>query len=457
MASHKVGLALGVERSTLALGDDDIGIAIGVPPTDDPVVAIRAVLAQAEQAMTTAGIDATDPSTRIKLEVALLPPLCDVRLVELPPMRPEEIDAVLRREAPHHFLGGNRPMVVGGERLGGKDGGGSVLAAAAPRTLMDALQRAVEARGWDLERVVPAHASWLVALDDVVPASGHGVRAVVAVDGGTAHVVRLVGEAPQSLRRVPAADVTGVLEAAGEDDPGRVLVLAEAGAASALTSGFQAAGWGIAPSPSGKSTSPAAAAARHAAVALPELVPAPLAFARREKSRRLTVQMLAASVVMLAAAAVVHLWGTARQVRAVRQERAEISAAVAPALDARDSLDMLQGRIESLRSLGGEASQWTFSLVELAMLLPPETHLVSLMAKGDTAVVEAAGGRAGDALTALRNAPTLKDVRLEGAIERDIQNGETTGERFTLSALLAHAPATGSATRRPMSDRGDEP
>jgi hypothetical protein len=95
--------------------------------------------------------------------------------------------------------------------------------------------------------------------------------------------------------------------------------------------------------------------------------------------------------------------------------------------------------LAALESLGRESTRLTFSLVELSVLLPPETHLLSLRAAGDTAVVEAAGGRAGDALAALRAAPTLRDVRIEGPIERDMEDGATSQERFTLSALLSRS------------------
>jgi hypothetical protein len=156
---------------------------------------------------------------------------------------------------------------------------------------------------------------------------------------------------------------------------------------------------------------------------------------------------------------VVHLWGTINEVRRVEQERAELRESVMPAVEARDSLDRMTERLANLDALGRESSRWTFSLVELAVLLPPETYLISLRAAGDTAVVEAAGGRAGDALAALSNAPSLRDVRLEGPIQRDLEEGSTSRERFTLSALLAPpTPASGGRDlRRPDHPREERP
>jgi hypothetical protein len=328
-----------------------------------------------------------------------------------------------------------------------------VLGAAAPRALVEALQRGVESRGWELERIVPAHAAWLHALEQAAP-PGHGPastepRAVVAVEGDTVHLLRVTRDAPDQLRRLPVTDLTELREAAGPG-PGRALVLGATEARATLARALQEAGWQQI-EPRG-SASARTQAARYAGEALPELVPAPLASARREQSRQLTSRLAAAAVVTLVAAAGVHLWGTAKEVRAVEQERADLREAVMPAVEARDSLDRMSERLTGLEGLARESSRWTFSLVELAVLLPPETYLISLRAAGDTVVVEAEGGRAGDALEALRGAPSFRDVRQEGAIQRELEDGTTSRERFTISALLA-PPDSPKGSQHPREGR----
>jgi hypothetical protein len=449
MAVPRLDVALGAREMTVELpgADGRLSIEWALPAApDDPGPALLRAFVELEAALPGGETAEEEPrAERLRVRVALLPPLADARLVRLPPLRAEEVDAVLRRDAARHFIGSARPLVVAGERLGrgGGEGPGLVLAVAAPRALMDALQRAVEARGWELDRIVPAHPAWLHALEEVKPApSSSGApegappaaRLLVAVEGETAHVIRVVGDVPDRIRRVPASDAAAVAEAAGPGG-GRALLLAEGDARVALAGALQAAGWALARPTQPRSA--AAEAARHAGSATLELVPPPLAWARRERSRRVTVRMVAAAVVMLALAAAVHLAGTSRAFRSVQRERAELREAVAPALAARDSLDRMTTRLETLRGLGRESSRWTFSLVEMSMLLPSETHLIALRAVADTAVIEAEGGRAGDALAALRSASSLHDVRLEGAIQREIEGGTTTRERFTLSAVLA--------------------
>ena len=146
------------------------------------------------------------------------------------------------------------------------------------------------------------------------------MRVALAVLGGTAHLIRLAGRTPGQIRRVPAHDVVALLEAAGPA-PGRTLLLADPAERTRLAPALERAGWTLVGS--GDSPTAPVEAARHADQASPELVPAPLALARKGRSRRITARMLAASVLTLAAAAVVHMLGTVRQYRAVQQERAE--------------------------------------------------------------------------------------------------------------------------------------
>ena len=443
MALQRLSVALGLEEATvLAPGVEGALVVPASLPSaaDDPAPALLLLFARIQEALA----EGLEEGPAVRVRVALLPPLCDARLIPLPPLKPDEMQAVLRRDAARHFLGSGRPLVVAGERVGnGKsDAGAQVLAVAAPRALVEALQRAVEARGWELERIVPAHGAWLHALG-----KGHGagaaspsaaqaaaVRAVVAVERDTAHVLRTVDGSPERIRRLPAGDPAAVAEALGAG-PGSVLLLADGDLRAPLAEALAAAGWVQASGAVGESAR--LVAARNAGDASPELVPTPLAWARRERSRRTTVRMVAAAIVTVAAAAVVHLLGTVRDYRSAQQERAEIRDAVTPALAARDSLDLITQRVEQLQSMGREAARWTFSLVEISVLLPSETHLISLRAAGDTAVIEAEGGHAGDALEALRTATTLQDVRIEGTIQREIEDGSAAGERFTLSAVLS--------------------
>jgi hypothetical protein len=182
-----------------------------------------------------------------------------------------------------------------------------------------------------------------------------------------------------------------------------------------------------------------------------ELVPPRLAMARRDRVRRAGLAMGAVAAVLVIAAAGLQLWGVARELEAVRERRAEIRDAVAPVVAIADELWAIEERLEAIEAVQRLAGSWTLALVELSVVLPDNVHLVGLQAAGDTLVIDAVGQRAGDALDALRGASTLTDVRQEGPIQYEVEDGEVARERFTLSALRVTAPpptppATGGGT-----------
>ena len=109
---------------------------------------------------------------------------------------------------------------------------------------------------------------------------------------------------------------------------------------------------------------------------------------------------------------------------------------MSPLLLARDSLERLTDRVGAMQELVASTPRWTPVLAEIASLLPSDSYLTGLYTSGDTLELEAAGSRAGEAIQQLRASGTFTDVRLEGVVERELENGETVVERFRVSARL---------------------
>ena len=146
--------------------------------------------------------------------------------------------------------------------------------------------------------------------------------------------------------------------------------------------------------------------------------------------------MVASAAVLILAALGAQFLGAHRELRTVREQRASIQAEVAPLLLARDSLTGLVAQIQSMEDLSRNAPVWTRSLVELAALLPTDTYLTGFFASGDTVELEAAGERAGEAIQALSEAGLFQEIRLQGLVERELEEGETVVETFRLWARL---------------------
>jgi hypothetical protein len=378
------------------------------------------------------------PTDDAQIHLSLLPPLADTRLVEFPPLRQEELMAVLRRDVARYFLGGVGPQVVGvhtGRRGSNGGGGQPVLVAAAALSLLEAASEAAVQIGWSLESVGPAQGAWLSAAGD---AGSKARRAIIAIEGPTAYLMRLEGGVAVAVRQVPSSDLPGVAEALG-DGPGRVLVLGPHGAEQVLADRCSSAGWVVDPVPGGVAgrSDPLEVAAMWADRSVLELVP-PTLVARRDSRRRLkAVRLGIAAAALVVAAGGAKLWGTHRELDAVRADRLEIADRVEPLILARDSLQRLRDRIQATEDLWAHTPRWTPVLVELASLLPSDSHLTALFASGDTIELEAAGSRAGEAIQALRAAGLFQDVRLQGVVERELENGETVVERFRVGARLA--------------------
>lgn len=382
------------------------------------------------------------------VHIVLLPPLADTRLVELPPMRKSEVEMVLGRDVAKHFLGANRPQVLG-VRLptrthSDESGDGAaipVLAAVSGKGFLEALRRDLREVGWDVSGFSPAHAAWIRMAAD---GPGGSFVAVVSVLGHQTHLIRLSGGDPVAVRQIASNDLTAIVKAAGEE-PGPILVLGEPSSTQGLAQALGRAGFSVTPTPGGWAGAEEATAAQGRMAGV-EMVPPTMAKAQQEKRRRVSWVMAVGAVVLVLASLGIQLWGGYRELGSVQSQREAIRGRVAPLLVAQDSLTGLITRVESMELLAQGSPSWTRNLVELAALLPADTYLTGFFASGDTVELEASGARAGEAIQILREAGLFEEVRLQGLVERELEEGETVVERFRLWARLPPAGGEGSGS-----------
>lgn len=439
--SARVGIAVSGEAITavIRLGDGVRVESVPLPAAhegDD----FGALLDRAFEALSARVAQATGGDPRgLRVAVALLPPHVDVRLVTLPPVRRAEAEAVIRRDAARHFVGNNGARVVAVRMPPAlarrRSDTAPVLAAAASAHTAEAVRAAVRHVGWTATRITAAHAAWITAAEQAARRSSAGAPiAAIAMIGDTAHVIRLERGAVTVLRRVRAGDAREVVAALGSG-PGSASIFADSDV-DAVARVLTDAGWTVV---RGRDATQVAAAGAHEGAL--ELVPVSVIAEREQRWRSLAAQLAVAAVLLLVAAAGVQLWGAQRELSAIRNQRAAIRPQVAPLLVTRDSLDRLQQRAAELGALDPSA-KWTRVLFDIALLLPEDAYITSLQGTGDTLVISGQGARAGAALQALRGAASLENVRLQGAVERDLEDGATTLERFTLSARVVARDTT---------------
>jgi len=344
--------------------------------------------------------------------IALLWPLADARVLELPVLGREEYARILARDAARYFPTGRAPQVAAGEPIARRRSPMPVLAAAAQTDLIEAIVRAVAAAGWELSSIVPAEAAWLAG-----PARGgrRGERAalVIAVDG-MVEVLRVDGMGPVggSVRRFPAAldavaDVVAELSRAGE----AVQLLEEPLVAAAV----------------------GAARARG-----PELVPERIVAARRRRTRRVTVRLCVAALALIVAAAGFDAWGASRQLAVVAARRAAIRSAVAGALARQDTLEALAARHAALERVDAEAVRWSEVLADFAGYLPGNAYLVAFRGRADSVGLEGIAQHAAGVFAALQRAPRVAGLRADAPIRQEATRpGAPPVERFAVAARLA--------------------
>ncbi len=424
MSAARLGVALD-DRELVACPLDRVqptdrialpGTRRGTASRDDLDAAFGALRARLEEA----GVLAEGEGARIS--VALLAPLVHFRRIELPPLSDDEVEAVLRRDAARYFPGGvYRRVVAASPRVGGA---GEVRAVAAPAHLLEGLVDAAEASGFRVDGITTGWHAIASALPE-----GEGPIGVAR--GGQFQALEVERGVPTELRRAPLDESGTWRRLIGSSG---VTLLGDGADLERARDVLTAAGVAVRVPTAGSSAS--ALAARAAADPSLRLVPDRLRVARAERDRRRGARFMVAAAALVVVAIGVHWAGLRSDLDRVRAERADIADEVAPLLAMRDSLTALNEDVRAVREVSGRSYDWTTALSELALLLPRETYLTSLSGSEGVLEFEAAGERAGAAIDALRAARSLRGVRLEGLVERELEDGETVVERFRLGARV---------------------
>jgi len=361
-----IGVALGAGRMVAALPG---GHTLDATSVGD----LTAAFAELQQAV---------GGTRIRVHVALVPPLVDVRRVQLPPLRHEERRQVLTRDAGRYFLGAREPLVVGvAPDL-------PVIAAAAA-SLVDELERAVAAAGWSLGSIVPAHVAWI-----------HAART-----SSQPHVIVKLADGIEAIRV----------------DRGRFVERRRLRLTDELPPGTE-----IEPFTSAATSAPHVRALEFcSAVRLSD---------RRRIARRVTAALTAAAAACLLLSAGVDYWGLRHELAAIRARRAAIAPRVERAMHLRDSVATLTTVVSALDDREVTRPSWPALLADLADNVPADAYLAALRAKGDSLMIIGTGRDAAAVLHGVERITWLSSVRADGPIQQEVTPGGDIREHFRFAA-----------------------
>lgn len=349
----------------------------------------------------------------IDARVALLPPLVELKTLELPWVGREKLTAMLESRSTRHFLSASGKDVVAIAPMSStRNSPVRVAATRVSRDLIESMLAAAEKAGWRMETVVSGYdvlaRHWVETADGAAAEEFVGallrdeVAEFVHVARGRACCVRRMCRARFDPDRPPAPMACGA-------EPT------------------------VALPPHDARDLVGDVAARMAEVVSPELSLPETRASRRSVGRRIGAFLLAAAAVALLVAAGVSRWGVSRELEAVRTARASIRPEVESLLAERRQLATLEEGLGLLTSLERTAPDWPLLLEDLARRVPTDAHLVWMQASADSLRIEGTARDASAVLEALRGSDAISRVRAEAPFERvETERGER--ERFRLAA-----------------------
>lgn len=409
-----------------------IGIAVS---TDGLIASTRERTWRLAASEFGAGLDELRESgpRRAVLHVALLPPLVEVKHLVLPPLRRQELMAVLGRDAERFFVIGGAPLCLAAERIGRLD----VIAAAADAAVVERIYAEAERVGWAIGSVVPAHEAWIRSALAHAEVRRGRARVVVVRPHGiellTIHHSRLTG-----VRRFgrPLRPSWGVeLERAiAADTP--VIVIGPHDHAAEVTA-LLASRSNVVSKPTLLDREPSELAARRAVCrAVLDLVPAVARRATERRVGRVARLMTGVAAGLVAGSMLVEWWGTARELARVTAHRQRLAAEVAEAVAVRAALDAWGDRLAAIRGADERRVRWSGVLADVADHLPADAHLTSFRGAADSLIAQGVATQAVASLEALQRSSRLAGLRALAPIRQEVRDTGLPREEFLVGARL---------------------
>lgn len=391
-----------------------------------------------------------DEIAGLPVSIALLPPLVEVRVVELPPMRDDEAERVLARAAGKFFVSARQPQLVGvTPRRSRRAAISTRVAAAAPTRLIAAILSAARDARINIATIEPAENAWAAAPAALWSNFARGRSSVVVAHAAYTDLLTIADATLDGVRRFRAgpADAELIADAVRDDVRAdgsiRVAVFGANTERSAVAAALRERGLAVSTpnEGSGAAASPELLAA-HFAGGRPGRGPLfrteDSRATRRREAWRATFTIAAAAVVVFFAGAGLELWGVHRQLAATQAERARLAPQLSATLVGRNSVETVYHHLSTLTEAQRTAPQLSRAIASLSEALPDGAYLTGLRTRGDSLVLDGLADQATEAFNALEQLPGLANVRSAAPVRRQVQADSTPLERFTIAARMVH-------------------
>jgi hypothetical protein len=385
------------------------------------------------------------------LAVSLLSPLIEVRRLDLPPLRPGELQQLLARNAGRYFVNARGPQAVGAAPTVRRGRGAPVpvVAAAASARLVAAIHAAASESGWTIESITPAEGAWAGAALETWPMLARQSAYAVIASADRTDVLQLENGRLVAVRRFRAGAADGEMIADTMGSTARVGIAGETGPRKELAAALSLRGVSVM-TPAGGSGNegegPESLAARYAGAEIgPVLRSDDRVAGDRMRARSAAWWMIAASAVLLAAAGGVQYWGVRRQLRMVLAERARLRPELNTTLLGRTTVDAAYAQLAALDTIDRTAPRWSATIATLSQTIPDEAHLAAIRTRGDSLIIDGLADHAARVFDALSKTRGLADVKSAASVRRAAEEGGGAKEHFTIAARVEQ-PAARKAT-----------
>jgi hypothetical protein len=395
------------------------------------------------------------------LAISLMPPLTEVRRLELPPLTDDDLQRLLGRNASRYFVNARGTQIVGASpatrRVRGRPA--PVVAAAASARLVASIRAAAEQTGWTVESVSPAESAWASAALALWPAFARQNSYVLIALEERTDLLQLEEGRLASVRRFRAGSADAPMIADTVGPTARIGIAGPPPARRELSVALSGLGVTVA-SPSGEFSAAAEAgdilAAQFAGGEVGPTLRTEGALAlERAEARRATWTIAGAAAALFVVAALVRLWGVHHQLNLVRAERARIRPELSSTLIGRTTVDATYRHLATLTTAERAAPQWSVVIGNLSASVPEEAHLTAIRARSDSLLVDGLADHAARVFDALEKTHDLIDVRAASPVRRELQEGGGTLDHFTIAARVTRpiAPEASTPTSASSSSR----
>jgi Tfp pilus assembly protein PilN len=460
--THRVTIAISSTELTVAdarlrANDGVWRVPLEPPSETNGWSSLAAAFAELARALGGSGAAGAENGT---LVVALLPPLTEVRRLDLPPLRVDELQRTLARDASRYFVQARGPQVVGVSLPAKRPRRAPVpvVASAAPARLIAAIRAAAQQAGWDVDTIAPAETAWTAAAFALWPVlAKQGGHALVAHDDRT-DLLRLEGGRLAGVRRFRAggSDSAMVADSIGAGPSARLGILGAPGPARELAASLAA--FGISAVRAGDTTSasdrPDALAARFAGGgAGPVLRGEDSVAAERASARKAAWMVAAAAVALFILSAGIELWGVRHQLADVRAEREALRPQLATTMVGRTTVDATYRHLVTLNQIEAASPRWSSVIATLSQSVPEEAYLTAIRARQDSVIVDGLAGHAARVFDAIERTRGFIDVKSAAPVRRELQEDGPALEHFTIAARVEAvrpaqtAPASNTARK----------